>query len=239
MRFVLVHGGWHGGWCWDAVAARLRAGGHQVFAPTLRGSEEGDVDRAGVTLTAIGQGLIDAIKQQGLDDFVQVGHSGGGPVIQYAADRLTEMTRRVVFVDAWVLRDGEAIHDVFPPPHAEAQRATAAQRPDQTIPMSLDVWKAHFMNGATEEQCAAVAARLVPAPLGWLAEPVSLPRFWTARLPASYVFLCDDRGVPFELYREMAARLENPRIVECEGPHEAMFTHPEALASALLTAGMD
>jgi pimeloyl-ACP methyl ester carboxylesterase len=239
MLFVLVHGGWHGGWCWDAVAASLRAGGHQVFAPTLRGSEEGDVDRAGVTLTAIGEGLIDAIKQQDLEDFVLVGHSGGGPVIQYVADRLPEMTRRVVFVDAWVLRDGEAIHDVLPQPHAEAERAAAAQRPDQTIPMDLDVWKAHFMNGATEEQSAAVADRLVPAPLGWLAEPISLPRFWTAQVPASYVFLRDDQGVPAELYREMADRLGDPRIVECEGPHKAMLTHPEALASALLTAGMD
>ncbi|GII59720.1 hypothetical protein Pth03_81090 [Planotetraspora thailandica] len=239
MQFVLVHGGWHGGWCWDAVAARFRADGHQVSAPTLRGSEEGDVDRAGVTLTAIGEGLIAAIKQQGLEDFVLVGHSGGGPVIQYVADRFPEMTRRVVFVDAWVLRDGEAIHDVLPKHHAEAQRASAAQRPDQTISMNLDVWKANFMNGTTEEQSAAAADRLVPAPLGWLAEPISLPRFWTAQLPAGYVFLRDDKAVPAELYREMADRLGNPRIVECEGPHEAMLTHPEALATALLTAGTD
>jgi pimeloyl-ACP methyl ester carboxylesterase len=239
MQFVLVHGGWQGGWCWDAVAARLRAAGHQVFAPTLRGSEAGDVDRAGVDLTAIGEGLVDAVGQRGLEDFVLVGHSGGGPVIQYVANRLKELTRRVVFVDAWVLRDGEAIHDVLPRALGEADRAAAAQRPDQTIPMNLDVWKAHFMNGATAEQVAAVADRLVPVPLGWLTGRISLPRFWTTQPPASYVFLRDDQGAPVELYREMADRLDNPRIIECDGPHEAMLTHPEALASALLTAGTD
>ncbi|MFI7609725.1 alpha/beta fold hydrolase [Nonomuraea terrae] len=239
MRFVLVHGGWQGGWCWDAVAARLRAEGHEVFAPTLRGLAEGEVDRAGVDLTAAGEGLVAAIEERDLTDLVLVGHSGGGPVIQYAADRLADRTRRVVFVSAWVLHDGEAIHDVLPRPLVEGDRAAAAQRPDRTILMDPGVWKAHFMNGATDEQVAAVADRLVPQPLGWLTEPISLPRFWTAEPPSSYVFLRDDRGVPMELYREMAGRLTNPRVVECDGPHEAMLTHPEALADALVTAAHD
>jgi hypothetical protein len=66
------------------------------------------------------------------------------------------------------------------------------------------------MNGATEEQVAATAARLVLAPLGWLAEPISLPRFWTAQLSAGYVLLRDDKGDPAQLYREMAGRLGSP-----------------------------
>jgi pimeloyl-ACP methyl ester carboxylesterase len=236
MQFVLVHGGWQGGWCWDAVATRLRAEGHQVFAPTLRGSEPGDADRAGVDLSAIGEGLIEAIRKRDLRDLVLVGHSGGGPAVQYAADRLVASTRRVVFLDAWVLYDGQAIHDILPKALGEHDRAAARRSPDRTIPMDPELWRTHLMNGATAEQLAAVSDRLVPAPLGWVAEPISLPRFWTARLPASYVFLRDDKGVPTDLYHEMAERLGEPRIVECDGPHEAMLTHPDAVARALLTA---
>lgn len=239
MQFVLIHGGWQGGWCWDAVAATLRDGGHRAFAPTLQGSEDGEADRTGVDLTAMGEGLIQGIRREGLTDLVMVGHSGGGPVLQYAADRLSGITRRVVFVDAWVLRDGEAIHDVLPGPLAEAGRAAAAQSVDNTVPMDHEVWKAHFMNGAGDELVAATVSRLVRVPLGWLEEPISLPRFWDAALPSSYVFLRDDRGVPAELYREMARRLGDPRAVECDGPHEAMLTHPEALAEALLAAARD
>jgi pimeloyl-ACP methyl ester carboxylesterase len=218
--FVLVHGGWQGGWCWDGVAEHLCAGGHRVFAPTLRGLEEGDVDRSGVNLTAIGEGLIDAI-------------------MQYAADRLAEKTRRVVFVDAWVLRDGEAIHDVLPKPLVEQDREAVTHSVDRTLPMDMNVWTEHLMNGATPEALAAVVDRLVPTPFGWLSEPISLPHFWSAGLPSSYVFLRADNAVPRELYEEMAARLREPRIVECNGPHEAMLTHPEELARALEIAGRD
>jgi pimeloyl-ACP methyl ester carboxylesterase len=239
VQFVLVHGGWQGAWCWGAVAAALRKGGHGVFAPTLLGSEDGEVDRIGVNLTAIGKHLIEEIRRNGLRDLVLVGHSGGGPVIQYVADRLSDITRRVVFVDAWVLQDGEAIHDVLPLPLAEAGRAAAAQRADNTVPMDPEVWKAHFMNGADSELVAATISRLVPVPLGWLEEPISLPRFWSAALPSSYVFLRDDKGVPAELYRQMAHRLGEPRVVECNGPHEAMLTHPAALAEAILAAVKD
>jgi pimeloyl-ACP methyl ester carboxylesterase len=95
-----------------------------------------------------------------LTEIVMVGHSGGGPAIQYAADRLAESTRRVVFLDAWVLHDGEAIHDVLPKALVEHDRAAAQQSPDQTLAMNLDVWTRHFMNGATPEQVAEVADRL-------------------------------------------------------------------------------
>jgi pimeloyl-ACP methyl ester carboxylesterase len=236
MQFVLVHGGWQAGWCWDAVSSVLRGHGHQVFAPTLRGSEEGEVDRSGVDLTMIGDGLVAAIKQKGLRDIVLVGHSGGGPAIQYAADRLVERTRKVIFVDAWVLHDGESIHDVLPRPLVDSGRTAAAKSPDRTVPMDPEVWKGNFMNGASDSQLAEVAKRLVPVPIGWLEEPISLPRFWNAALPSGYVFLSEDQSVPMEVYRAMAERLSNPRVVRCEGPHEAMLTHPTALAEALLTA---
>jgi hypothetical protein len=95
------------------------------------------------------------------------------------------------------------------------------------------------MNGAPEDAIATVANKLVPVPFGWLSEPVSLPGFWGAALPSSYVFLRQNRAVPQELYRAMAGRLDQPRLVECNGPHEAMLTHPDSLASALIDAELE
>jgi pimeloyl-ACP methyl ester carboxylesterase len=64
MKIILVHGGWQGGWAWDAVAEHLRAAGHEVFAPTLRGLEDGDVDRAGITITDMTDDLVRQIDQR-------------------------------------------------------------------------------------------------------------------------------------------------------------------------------
>lgn len=240
MQFVLVHGGWQGGWCWDAVSAALRSAGHEVFAPTLRGCEQGvAVDRVGVNLTAIGDGLVDAVKEHDLRDLVLVGHSGGGPAAQYAADRLSQHTRRIVFVDAWVLHDGQAINDVLPAPFVESSVKTAKASADHTVAMDPQTWSEHFMNGASEHAIAAVTSKLVPVPFGWLSEPISLPRFWGAALPSSYVFLRQDQAVPQELYRAMAGRLDQPRLLECDGPHEAMLTHPNLLAATLIDAARE
>jgi pimeloyl-ACP methyl ester carboxylesterase len=85
----------------------------------------------------------------------------------------------------------------------------------------------------------AVADRLVPVPFGWLSEPISLPRFWSAALPTSYVLLRQDQAVPQELDHAMARRLDHPRLVECDGPHEAMLTHPDLLAAALIDAAVE
>jgi pimeloyl-ACP methyl ester carboxylesterase len=236
MKVVLVHGGWQGGWAWHMVAPLLWSAGHEVFTPTLRGLDEGDVDRASLTLGDLAGGLIQEIENRNLDDFVLVGHSGGGPVAQLVADRFGHRVRRIVFMSAWVLHDGESILDVHTQPEAEALRAKAARSLDNTITMDTGRWASTFMQDATPGQLAATTDRLVPTPLGWFDEPIKLPRFFDLHLPASYVFLRHDNSAPKERYRGMAARLDHPLIVECDGSHEAMLTRPNAVANALRCA---
>ena len=233
MEIVLVHGGWQGGWAWDGVADELRRMGHEVIAPTLRGLEDGDVDRSGVTMSMMARDLIDQVRELTQLDIVLVGHSGGGPLIQLVAEAMPERIGRVVFVDAWVLRDGEAINDVLPDPLVAAVKALASQSDDNTVVMPPELWAASFMQDATPEQLAAVEPRLVPSPAGWLDEPIRLDQFWASSIPSSYVFLAQDQAVPAEIYQAMAGRLDSPRTIEIDGSHEVMLTHPERLARAL------
>jgi hypothetical protein len=115
----------------------------------------------------------------------------------------------------------------------------AKESADHTVAMDPQVWAEHFMNGASEHDVATVTDKLVLVPFGWLSEPASLPAFWGAALPSSYVFLSQDQAVPQELYRAMAGRLDQPRLMECDGPHEAMLTHPDLLAAALIDAAKE
>ena len=84
--FVLVHGAWHGGWCWQRVADRLRRGGHTVFTPTLTGlGERSHLLRAGIDLTTHVTDVVNVMKWEGLSDVVLCGHSYGGMVISGVA----------------------------------------------------------------------------------------------------------------------------------------------------------
>ncbi|MFG2631988.1 alpha/beta fold hydrolase [Streptomyces sp. NPDC048473] len=235
MKFVLVHGGWQGGWTWDELSSVLGSRGHEVFAPTLRGLEEHNADRAGLALTDMANGLVRDIEERDLRDFVLVGHSGGGPVAQYIADRLPERVRRTVFISAWVLRDGESINDVRPAQSVEEARAQAERSGDCTVPMDPDTWASRFMQDATPERLATATARLVPSPFGWFDQRIDLPRFFDLQLPASYIFLRQDLSAPKEHYEMAAARLNNPLVTECDGSHQAMQTRPNAVADALLS----
>src|SRR5215470_11755391 len=94
-NFVLVHGAWHGGWCWRRVADRLRAGGHLVFTPTLTGlGERAHLLRAGIGLATHITDVVNVFTWEGLSDVVLCGHSYGGFIISGVADAVTPAPRR-------------------------------------------------------------------------------------------------------------------------------------------------
>lgn len=234
MRIVLVHGGWQGGWAWDGVVAELTKAGHEVWAPTLQGLGDND-DRAGVTLSTMADNLIGRIADKGWDRFVVVGHSGGGPLIQLVAEAMPEQVEQAIFIDAWVLADGESINAILPAELANFARGTAASSPDQSVPIPPPLFMTAFLQDGSEELHAQVEPRLVPTPGGWLDEPIRLRTAGTGDVPSGYIFLQEDRAVPQELYRASADRLTNPTTASSPGSHQAMLTRPVELAAAIVS----
>ncbi|MBI1182058.1 MAG: alpha/beta fold hydrolase [Alphaproteobacteria bacterium] len=108
--FVLVHGGWHGGWCWRRVARRLREQGHEVFTPTLTGlGERSHLLSHAINLDTHVEDVLGVLDWEDLDDVVLVGHSYGGLVVTGAADRRPERIAALVFLDAFIGEDGESL----------------------------------------------------------------------------------------------------------------------------------
>lgn len=113
--FVLVHGAWHGGWCWDRVVPHLRAAGHEVHAPTLTGlSERAHLLSPQVGLDTHIEDVVRLLDVLDLKDVVLVGHSYAGQVITGVADRRPAAVARRVHLDAFVGSDGEAARDLLP-----------------------------------------------------------------------------------------------------------------------------
>jgi pimeloyl-ACP methyl ester carboxylesterase len=106
--FVLVHGAWHGGWCWRRVADRLRSDGHAVFTPTLTGlGERSHLLRPGIDLATHVADIVNVMRCERLSDVVLCGHSYGGFVISGVAEEMPALIRSIVFLDAFVPKSGD------------------------------------------------------------------------------------------------------------------------------------
>jgi pimeloyl-ACP methyl ester carboxylesterase len=133
--FVLVHGAWHGGWCYSRVAQRLIAAGHRVFTPTLTGlGERSHLYSRSINLTTHIADIVNVIAWERLDNIVLAGHSYGGMVITGVADLIPEKISALVYLDAFLPGDNQSLHDLQPPERAQLQKDSATELTDFGVP---------------------------------------------------------------------------------------------------------
>jgi pimeloyl-ACP methyl ester carboxylesterase len=121
LNFVLVHGGWCGGWWMSRLARALRHRGAEVFTPTLTGfGERVHLASPETGLTTHIQDVHAVLHYEDLRDVVLVGHSYGGAVVTGVADRARDRISRLIYIDGFVLQDGQSLGDVCPPGMVQA-----------------------------------------------------------------------------------------------------------------------
>lgn len=234
--FVLLHGAFEGGWCFRDVARLLRARGHDVFTPTLTGSGERlHLLTRDVTFEVHVQDVLNVFEHEGLTDVILLGHSYAGAVVTQVADRVPELLRRVIYLDAVAPRSGETASGQEET--AETLRTMAASESWLLPPLPLDAI------GLTAARDVAWASpRRHPHPARTLYEPLQLHESAAARaLPRVYLVCKQHEGLvalfgvdPLSSSAERA-RSEGWIVEELDAPHDAMITHPELVASALLS----
>ena len=233
--FVLVHGAWHGGWCWAAVAGVLQAAGHRVFAPSLTGlADRAHLFGAQVTLATHVEDVVRLIEFERLDGCVLVGHSYAGNVITGVADRLRDRIRHYVYLDA-VVPDDAARHwrwADFNSASDRQQRLAAIAGPGAGIaflPPPPEVF------GLTDPvHIEAIRGRLTPMPAGTYTTAIELTQGGSSGLPRTYIGVTNP---PFASMAPMYARLPaDPtwRYRTIAAGHDAMVSAPQALAALLL-----
>lgn len=165
--FVLVHGGWRGGWCWRRVADRLLRAGHTVYTPTLTGlADRSHLLTGSIGLTTHVTDIVNLIRWENLTDIVLAGHSYGGSVISAAVERSSPSIRSMVFVDAFVPERGEAIIDLSSKNPRDAIKAALANGETSVAPVP-----AAFFN-LNEADRAWVDEKSTPQPISTFTEPV-------------------------------------------------------------------
>lgn len=234
--FVLVHGAFEGGWCWQRSARILRQRGHEVWTPTLTGcGDRAHLLTKEISLEVHVADVCAMLEMEDLRDVVLVGHSYGGTVVTIAADRASDRIRRLVYLDASAPSHGQASTGAFAEGTEDKLAEMAAGSEWLLPPLPLDAV------GITDPALGEwVDARRKGHPVRTLHEPVELARGEAEpTFPVSYVqhtgkdamvalFGVDPLG-PFV----DKAKASGWRLQQIDAGHDAMLTHPEAVADVL------
>lgn len=234
MRFVLVHGGFHGAWCWEKLIPELTRRGHYAVALDCPG--HGARAHEAATLAGYRDAVVAAIQPGD----VVVGHSMGGYITTLAVDAAIERVSHVVYLAAALPLEG------LPMTAAGARRIfqsdSMAEPVDQgrrlRIRSKSDAM-AHFYHDCSPDLVDWAWDRLTPQPVGPLTEPVSVPRFWAASPPRSLILCRHDRAIyTGEDARAKIARRLGVEPFWLDTAHSPFLCQPAACAETLLESLM-
>ncbi|MBX5466919.1 MAG: alpha/beta fold hydrolase [Firmicutes bacterium] len=232
-RFLLIHGAWHGAWCWEKVVPLLEAKGHRAWAIDLPGHGADPTPPGEVTLKAYTDRIGAALAEWG-GPAILVGHSMGGVPIAQSAEQWPERVEALVYLTAFLLQDGQRMADVRPsapgappPPYLEVSADGTFTR--FRAEMARDL----FYHRCAPEDAARAESRLGPQPSSIGQTPLRLtPERW-GRVPRYYIQCLDDRAVPIALQRQMLEAVPCRRVFSLDADHSAFYSAPEALVAIL------
>jgi pimeloyl-ACP methyl ester carboxylesterase len=224
--YVLIHGSYQGGWIWKDVATRLRAAGHEVYAPTLDGcGERKAAARAGITTETHADEVAALLFYEDVHDVVLVGTSSGGMVACRVAELARDRIARLVFVDALALLPGEKIRDIV-------TRSTAVPQGIVTGPSREDAENRLFADLDPNTRAWALE-RYTMHPTGIYESPVKLDSFWDQKWEASVIW-CKRAQNPGEAHQRRTAEKLGAPFATLDTGHYPMLSMPAELTQMLL-----
>ncbi len=235
--FVLVHGAWHSSECWRLVADPLEAQGFTVLTPDLPGHGANALPLAKVTFKAYVNSLLDLLES--CDEPVTlVGHSMAGLVVSEVAARRPEKIRRLVYVCAYLPRDGESLfdlvalnrsHEPFTAIDLALQmsddKRICTVDPDQIVPL--------FYTLAPAETAARAKAAFSPQATLPLAAKAQLDEAGWNRVKRTYVLCTQDKVIPVHHQRRMLTRQHCDVLLQLDADHSPFLSCPGQLALLL------
>ena len=231
--FVLVHGAYHGAWCWERLTPLLEAAGHRVIAPDLPGHGADPAPLAEVSLAAYAERVAETAGAAG-EAVVAVGHSMAGAVVSAAAERAPDAFRRLVYLTAYLPGDGETVSDWV---RADTQFRIPVERSTRggvaCLTLDAAALRRHFYHDADDADFDWAAERVGAQAARPFTEALGLSAGAHGRVPRAYIRCRGDRAIGFALQRRMAAAMPCDPVRTLNGGHSPFLTRPAELADVL------
>jgi pimeloyl-ACP methyl ester carboxylesterase len=225
----VAHGAWSAGWAWKKMRPLMRARGHEIFTPTYTGiGERAHLAHKDIDLETHIADILGVIQCEDLRDIILVGHSYGGMVATGVADRATDRIAQLVYVDAFVPRNGQSLLEL----HTEENR----QRVREGAKNEGDGWRippSPTPPDTSPEDLAWVSAHRMPQPIKTFEQKIRLTGA-VERLPRTYIYCKISRpGDVFRQFRDRASTEKGWTCIDIDASHSPNVTAPEALAKIL------
>jgi pimeloyl-ACP methyl ester carboxylesterase len=229
--YVLVHGGGHGGWCYQRVAKLLRGAGHEVYTPTLTGlGERSHLLSPSVDLDLHVTDVVNLLHYEDLRDVILVGHSYGGMVITGTADRASDRVGRLVYLDAANPVNGQSLVDVSGPMMAAARSLASVVDGIELVP---GIGPIGYYGVTDPDDMTWMSERLSPHPWRCYEQKLELNNEDGLWAIPSYHIVCSSTLAGRDPQLMEKARAAG-RLWDIDTGHDLMITEPEAVADALI-----
>jgi pimeloyl-ACP methyl ester carboxylesterase len=231
--YVLIHGAWHGGWCWQKTVSSLRQTGHVAIAPDLPGHGEDRTPILEITLQRYVERVCDIVNAQG-EPVTLVGHSMAGAIITQAAELCPNKIETLVYLCAFLLRNGESLvdwHQRDTESLLHTNRIVSEDRSYSTI--REDSLKTVFYEDCSDEDVAQAKALLRPQASAPSRTPVSTTEENFGRVPRVYIETLRDKAISPFLQRRMYTSLPCQKVIAMDTSHSPFFSAAPTLVAHL------
>lgn len=234
--FLLVHGSWHGSWCWAKVVAQLQNHGHNAIVLDLPGRAGDTMPPKEITPDVQAEKICRVAGMQA-GPVILVGHSMGGMAVTQAAERCCQRIETLVYLCAFIPANGQSLLDVYKgggtgmvlPNIVEDETAgTASFREDAPL-------KEIFYHDCSEADFRRASAMLVPEPVAPRKIPVKTTPERYGRVRKVYIECLEDRAIPPEIQKRMYTDTPCERVISMTVSHSPFLSKPEELAAHLIS----
>jgi pimeloyl-ACP methyl ester carboxylesterase len=233
--FVLVHGAWHGAWCWHKIVARLQARGHSVVAPDMPGHGIDRTPIEQVTLDSIAAKIAGVVRAQA-EPVVLVGHSYGGTVITHTAELCADRVRTLVYLTAFLIPDGQTtLAAAADDPQSILGPNIQFSADGQTATFNPSALREAFYADCSDDDIALARLALVPEGLAGFAAPVHTTGENWGRIPRVYIECKRDKAIGIDRQRALAKALPCRAVLSLDTDHSPFFSAPDTLTDMLVS----
>ncbi|WP_232698242.1 alpha/beta fold hydrolase [Brevibacillus daliensis] len=230
--FVLVHGAWHGEWCWDKIVPLLQDAGHRVLTFDLPGHGKDKTPPSEVTLKNYTDHLCSILDNES-ERVILVGHSMGGIVITQTAEYRPEKIQLLVYLCAFLPENEQTLLQILENDKKESPPAVVLSEDKTNLELKDDLIKDAFYGECSESDIFEAKGKLCVQPLLPFITPVRITEDHFEKVPRVYIETLKDNAISVICQREMYTKTPCRQIITLDTDHSPFFSQPEVLSSHL------